>query len=75
MSDTNLGDTILTFDSMDRILSVTIHWKAVEQYFTVALFGFQFYSLCQLETFINFGLGTVGSEGVQTQLEKKKMQL
>ena len=38
----------LTFDCMDR--SVTIHWTAVEQYFTVVLFVFQFF------TFINFGL-------------------
>ena len=30
--------SFLSFDSMDRTLSVTIHWKAVEQYFTVVLF-------------------------------------
>ena len=29
--------SLLTFDSMDRTLSVTIHWKAVEQYFTVVV--------------------------------------
>ena len=27
--------SFLTFDSMNRTLSVTIHWKAVEHYFTV----------------------------------------
>ena len=30
--------SFLSFDSMDRTLSVTIHWKAIEQYFTVVLF-------------------------------------
>ena len=30
--------SVLTFDSVYRTLSVTIHWKAVEQYFTVVLF-------------------------------------
>ena len=38
---------------------MTIHWKAVEQYFTVILFVFQF---CNFGKFINFGLGTVRSE-------------
>ena len=33
---------------------MTIHWKIVEQYFTVVLF-----------VFINFGLGTVRSERVK----------
>ena len=34
--------SLLTFDSMDRTLkTVTIHWKAVEQYFTVVLFAFE----------------------------------
>ena len=31
---------------------MTIHWKAVEQYFTVVLFVLQFYSV------FNFGLRT-----------------
>ena len=35
---------------------MTIDWKAAEQYFTVKLFVFQFYPVC------NFGLGTVRSE-------------
>ena len=42
---------------------MTIHWKAVEQYFTV-LVVFQFYSVCNFGKFINFGLGTVRSEKV-----------
>ena len=29
--------SFLTFDSMDRTLSVTIHWNAVEQYVTVTV--------------------------------------
>ena len=34
---------------------MTIHWKAVEQYFTL---------VCNLERFISFGLGAVRSEWV-----------
>ena len=41
---------------------MTIHWKVVEQYFTVVLFVFQFYPVCNVGKFINFGLGTVKSE-------------
>ena len=41
---------------------MTIHWKAVEQYFTVVLFVFQCYPLCSFDRFINFGLGTVRRE-------------
>ena len=52
-----------SFDSMD---SVTIHWKEVEQYFTVVvLFGFQFYPVYNFGKFINFGLGTVRSDRVK----------
>ena len=36
--------------------NVTIHWKAVEQYFIVVLLGFQFYPVCNFEKFVNFGL-------------------
>ena len=42
---------------------MTIHWKAVEQYFTVVLFVFQF-SVCNFGKFNNFGLDTVRSERV-----------
>ena len=37
-----LIQSFLTFDSIDRTHSVTIHWIAVEQYFTEVLFDFQF---------------------------------
>ena len=37
---------------------LVIHWKTVEQYFTVELHIFQFYLGC------NFGLGTLGTERV-----------
>ena len=47
-----LMQCFLTFYSMDR----TLHWKAVEQYFTVVQFVFQFYLVC------NFELGTVWSK-------------
>ena len=44
--------------------SVTIHWKAVKQLLYCGAF-FQFYPVCSLGKFINFGLGTVGSERVK----------
>ena len=47
---------------------MTIHWKAVEQYFTVVLFGLQFYQFVILENVI-LGLGTVRSERVKPQYE------
>ena len=50
-------------DSMDR----TIRWKVVEHYFTVVLFVFQFYPVWNLGKFLNFELGAVRSERVQTK--------
>ena len=44
---------------------MSIHWKAVEQFFTVALFVFQFYTVCNFGKFITSGLGTVRSERVK----------
>ena len=43
---------------------MTIHWKAVEQYFTLLLFVFQFYPLCNFGEFIKFGLAVVRNESV-----------
>ena len=37
-----------TFDSVNRTIGVAIHWKAVEQYFTVVPFGYQFSPVCNL---------------------------
>ena len=45
-----------------------IHWKAVEQYFTVVLFVFQCNPVCNFGKFISFGLGTVKSEGIKILL-------
>ena len=45
---------------------MTIHGKAVEQYFTVVLFVFQFYPVFNFGKFFSFGLGTVWSEWVKT---------
>ena len=45
----------LTFDSTDRTLMCD-HWKAVEQYFTLVVFVFQFYPVCNFGKVINFGL-------------------
>ena len=44
---------------------MTIDWKAFERYFTVVQFVFQFYPVCNFGKFMNFGLGTVRSEGVK----------
>ena len=49
---------------------MTIRWKAVEQYFTVKLFVFQFYPLCNFVKFINFGVGIVTSERVEQVILK-----
>ena len=43
---------------------LTIHRKAVEQYFTVVLFMFQFSSDCNFGKLLNFGLNTLGNESV-----------
>ena len=45
---------------------MTIHWKAVEQYFTVVLFVFQAYPVCNFGKFVDFGLNTVELKGVAT---------
>ena len=37
---------------------MTIRWKAVEQYFTVVVFVFQFSLVCNCWIFINFVLST-----------------
>ena len=47
---------------------MTTHWKAVEQYFTVVLFGFQFYAGVILEKFINFVLRTIRMKGLKLTL-------
>ena len=41
---------------------MTIHWKAVVVNFTVVVFVFQFYPVCNFGKLFNFGLGTVKSE-------------
>ena len=43
---------------------MTIHWKAIEQYFTVVLFVFQFFPVCNFGKFASFGLGSVRGERV-----------
>ena len=47
---------------------MTIRWKAVEQYFTVVLFVFQFTTVCNLTTLENFGLSTVRTERVKNNI-------
>ena len=44
---------------------MTIHWKADEKYFTVVLFGFQFYPACNFGKFTSFGFGTIKSKRVK----------
>ena len=60
-------ENFLTFDS--------IHWKALEQYFTAVLFVFKFYPLCNFGTFIKFGLVTIKCERLKKSvriIKKKK---
>ena len=42
---------------------MTIHWKAVEQYFAVVFYIFTQFN-CNYEKFISFGLGNVRREMV-----------
>ena len=44
---------------------MTIRWKAVEQYFVLVLFVFQFCPGSNFGKFINFGLGTVRSKKLE----------
>ena len=46
---------------------MTIHWKAVEQYFTVVLFVFRFSPVFNFGKFDNFGHGTVRSERLKIE--------
>ena len=52
----------LTFDSKPS--NVTIHWKAVEQYFNVMLFVFQFYPVCNFGKLINLDSALSGVKGL-----------
>ena len=47
---------------------MTIHWKAVEQHFTVVLFVFQVYPVSNFGKCITFGLNAVRSERVSALL-------
>ena len=59
-----LGDTQFSSFSFyeQEPSSVTIRWKAVEQYFTVVMFVLPFLPVCNLGKVIHFGLGTLKSE-------------
>ena len=46
---------------------MTIYWKAVEQYFSVVLFVFQF-PVCMFAKFIDIGLGTINNQRVKIKL-------
>ena len=59
--------SFLTFDFMYRTLKCD-HWKAVEQCFTVVLFDFQCYPVCNFGKFISFGLDTVRIERVKPEM-------
>ena len=43
---------------------MTIHWKAVEQYFTPVLFVFPFYPVCNFGKFIILDLALSGVSGL-----------
>ena len=46
---------------------MTIYWKAVERYFTVVLFVFQFFPNGNFGRFINFGFSNVRDERVNEE--------
>ena len=48
-------------------MDIALQYYHVEQYFTVVLFVFQFYPVCNFGKFISFGLGTIRSERVKQQ--------
>ena len=48
---------------------MTIHWKAVEQYFTVVLFVFQFYSDCNFYNFLDQALSEVKGQRIKTSID------
>ena len=54
--------SFLTFDSMKRTLKCDHLLESFEQYFTVLLYVFQFYPVCNFGKFINFGLSTARNE-------------
>ena len=54
----------LTFDSVDRTLKCNYSLARFEQYSTVELFILQFSPVCNFGKYINFGIGTVGTERV-----------
>ena len=64
LSDTLRSDTKFSklFILWTEPLSVTIHWKAVEQSFSVVLFVVQFYPVCNFGKLMKFGLRTIRSE-------------
>ena len=51
-------ESFLMFDSMDR--SVTIHWKAAEQYFTVDSLSLNFIQFVVLENSLILDLALLG---------------
>ena len=63
---------LITFDFVDRTLKCDHSLKAVEQYFTMVLFIFQFYPVCNFGQVINFGLGTVRNERVKMRTQRLK---
>ena len=67
---TFVTNRVTSAHSMDRTLKCDHFWhrKAVKQYLTVALFVFQFYTVCNFGKFISFGLGTVRSERVMLSI-------
>ena len=55
---------------------MTIHWKTVEQCFTMVLFVFQFYPECNFGKFINFGLMALsGVKGFNLPTGTKSLQV
>ena len=49
-----------------------IHWKAVEQNFTVVLFIFQFYKVFNFGKFVNFRLGSERAKDVRDKITENR---
>ena len=53
---------------------MAVRWKAVELYFTVVLFVFQFYPVCNFGKFDNFGFDIIRSERVKIILSRNALE-
>ena len=69
--------SFLTFDSMDRTLKCDHSLESCRAalYCGTVVFVFQFYPVCSFGKFINFALGTVRSERVNTRIASNETRI